>query len=229
MKNVTEWSLQFDQLYNNITSNQAPGLTEYEKSVFLTNAQESVVVKLYNGSLPASFEATEELTSYLDALVKQEECTEDYSCTKVVPESKVYSLPNDLLFRTLELCYINVPGCGEMLADVVPITQDEYWRTSRNPFKNANERRVLRLSFADAVSTADNMYYSGYSELISKYDISKYIVRYISRPEPIILVDLDDDLSINGATKANTCKLNEHLHQTILAEAVKMAKAVWVA
>ena len=33
-----EFSLEFDILYNNITSNQAPGLTEYEKSVFLTKA-----------------------------------------------------------------------------------------------------------------------------------------------------------------------------------------------
>ena len=33
---ITEFSNQFDVLYNNITSNQAPGLNEYEKSVFLT-------------------------------------------------------------------------------------------------------------------------------------------------------------------------------------------------
>ena len=33
-----EFNNQFDVLYNNITSNQAPGLNEYEKSVFLTKA-----------------------------------------------------------------------------------------------------------------------------------------------------------------------------------------------
>lgn len=38
-----EFSDQFDVLYNNITSNQAPGLTEYEKSVFLTKAQNEIV------------------------------------------------------------------------------------------------------------------------------------------------------------------------------------------
>ena len=32
--NNTEFSNQFDVFYNNITSNQAPGLNEYEKSVF---------------------------------------------------------------------------------------------------------------------------------------------------------------------------------------------------
>lgn len=38
-----EFSDQFDVLYNNITSNQAPGLDEYEKSVFLTKAQNEIV------------------------------------------------------------------------------------------------------------------------------------------------------------------------------------------
>ena len=38
-----EFSLEFDLLYNNISSNQAPGLTEYEKSTFLTQAQEEIV------------------------------------------------------------------------------------------------------------------------------------------------------------------------------------------
>lgn len=38
-----EFSNEFDVLYNNITSNQAPGLDEYEKSIFLTKAQYELV------------------------------------------------------------------------------------------------------------------------------------------------------------------------------------------
>lgn len=38
-----EFSNQFDVLFNNITSNQAPGLNEYEKAVFLTKAQDELV------------------------------------------------------------------------------------------------------------------------------------------------------------------------------------------
>lgn len=33
-----EFSNEFDVLYNNISSNQAPGLDQYEKSVFFTRA-----------------------------------------------------------------------------------------------------------------------------------------------------------------------------------------------
>ena len=38
-----EFSNEFDVLFNNIMSNQAPGLDEYEKSVFLTKAQDEIV------------------------------------------------------------------------------------------------------------------------------------------------------------------------------------------
>ena len=40
---TTEFSTEFDVLYNNITSNQAPGLNLYEKSVFLTKAQSQLI------------------------------------------------------------------------------------------------------------------------------------------------------------------------------------------
>lgn len=35
---VQEFSHEFDVLYNNITNEVAPGVNEYEKSVFLTRA-----------------------------------------------------------------------------------------------------------------------------------------------------------------------------------------------
>lgn len=40
---IQEFSNQFDVLFNNITSNEAPGVNEYEKSIFLTKAQDEVV------------------------------------------------------------------------------------------------------------------------------------------------------------------------------------------
>ena len=67
-----EFSNEFDVLYNNIMSNAAPGLDEYEKSVFLTNAQDEIVIDLYNGKNPLgeSFESTEEIRRYLSELNK---------------------------------------------------------------------------------------------------------------------------------------------------------------
>ena len=72
MKTVDEWSVEFDRLYDNIMSNRAPGLEPYEKSMFLTRAQEAVVIALYSGTLGEAFESTEAVTKYLSTLVRQD-------------------------------------------------------------------------------------------------------------------------------------------------------------
>lgn len=45
---ANEMSNEFDVIFNNITSNQAPGLDEYEKSVFLTKAQDELVRQYFS-------------------------------------------------------------------------------------------------------------------------------------------------------------------------------------
>ena len=45
---LSEFSNEFDLFYNNIMSNAAPGLTEYEKSVFLTKAQDDIIKAYFN-------------------------------------------------------------------------------------------------------------------------------------------------------------------------------------
>ena len=53
--------------------------------------------------------------------------------------------------------------------------------------------------------------------------MEKYLVRYLSRPTPIILIDLTDNLSINGVSVKTECKLNPVIHRAILERAVKLA------
>lgn len=235
MKTVDEWLQAFNLLYNNIASDKAPGLEPYEISKFLTDAQLSIVIALYKGSFGNAFEATEDNTEYLSTLVRQAS-VQDGSIAKsdvaphIVEGSVVYKLPSDILFRTLELCKIT-KDCHDkesiLTVAVVPVTQDEFQRTVRNPFKKQNRDRVLRLSSAANASGAEGYEQVLYSELISDYPIADYIVRYICRPEPIILEDLVL-LSIDGKQNAQTCLLPESLHQTILAEAVRLAKASWL-
>jgi hypothetical protein len=62
---VGEFSREFDILYNNIMSNAAPGIDDYEKSVFLTKAQEEVVTAIYEGS----FENSERYRESINSLV----------------------------------------------------------------------------------------------------------------------------------------------------------------
>lgn len=216
-----EFSTEFDILYNNISANTAaPGVNEYEKSVFLTQAQEALVLSIYNGQFNEdSFESTEEVSDYINTLVRQSKITDTIKGNGISENSVFYKLPTDLWFITYESVILRDEslGCKNGQEVIVkPVTQDRYYSISKNPFRRANDRRVLRLLYEDKI------------ELISKYKIESYLVRYLSKPEPIILEDLSSyGVTINGKTKITECKLNPVVHRLILNKAVQLAKSIW--
>ena len=73
-----EFSNEFDTLLNSYSNTALFGkpsnieLDEYEKSIFLTKAQEEIIINIYNGknSFKDSFERTEEIRRYLSNLIK---------------------------------------------------------------------------------------------------------------------------------------------------------------
>ena len=218
-----EFSNEFDILinsYNTTELGQVQGrleFDEYEKSIFLTKAQEELVISLYDGrnSSGESFENTEEARRSLSSLVKTYITTTQLTGnTGLSTYSKFYSLPIDLWYITYET--ITIDDSSSCLNNqeliVTPVTQDAYYKQNKNPFKRANNRRALRLDAGDNIA-----------EIISKYTISKYLVRYLSEPSPIITASLTDNLSINGVAVKSECKLNPVIHRTILERAVKMA------
>ena len=200
-------------------SKQTVTLDEYEKSVFLTKAQEELVFSLYNGRNPLgeSFEETEELRRYLSNLVVEDH-PEQTSCGDMIgvsPKSTFYQLNDDVWFITYEA--ITVKGGGGChdgsVLDVIPVTQDEYHRIKRNPFRGFNSRRALRLDLADNVV-----------EIVSQYSVKDYYIRYVRKLKPIILEDLTKDgLSIEGETSVTECELHQALHRMILERAVNLA------
>lgn len=229
---LNELSVEFDLLYNNISSNQAPGLTEYEKSVFLTQAQEAVILELYKGVAGDSFESTEEVTRYLNSLVK--------SKNAVIPKVSNLDKPfnanisiydfdlkeiTDLWFITYQSASILKNNCTRDVI-VVPTTQDAMYREMQNPFKGPNENRVLVSSEED------------FQKVYTKYPLNNYYIKYLAKPYPIILEDLAEEdeegnpigeyLTINKEYKSKEIDwLPEILHRTILLRAVQIAKAVW--
>lgn len=215
-----EFSNEFDILLNSYSSKdqQSINVDEYEKSVFLTKAQEDLIISVYNGknSTYESFEQTEEIRRYLSNIVKTIEATRyDNTSVWITSNSYLYEIPKDLWFITYEYAILNdskLPCKQNINALVIPVTQDEFYRVYNNPFKGPSNKRVLRLD-------SDN----NIIELISKYNIDKYVIRYISKPTPIILEDLTEDLSINGESKKTECILNTSLHRKILDRAVLLA------
>ena len=72
---TTEFSNEFDILYDNVASKSAPGLDLYEKSVFLTKAQLEIVKNHYlnQNKYQASFEGNEKRRIDLKELIKNYE------------------------------------------------------------------------------------------------------------------------------------------------------------
>ena len=192
---------------------------EYEKSFYLTKAQEEIVINFYNGKNPYgdSFESTEEMRRCLESLVKTKvySIEEQINGNGVSNNSIFYKLPKDIAFITMEQITYGDESLGcynGSTATIYPITQDEYSRIKKNPFRGPTKYKAIRLDCGDNIV-----------ELISKYKIKDYLIRYLSKPEPIILEDLPNDLTIEGEDKRTECKLNSILHDTILDRAVQIA------
>ena len=214
-----EFSDGFSTLLNSFGITPNITLDEYEKSTFLTNAQEELIIDIYSGRnviYGKSFEQTEEIRRYLSNLVETYETS-----TKVTgklglsQDSVFFEIPQDTWFITYEVAFLKDSrlGCLDGIeASVVPLPQDDLYRAKDNPFRGPSKDRVLRLDIK-----------SDLAELISKYNVDKYLMRYISQPTPIILVDLPDGLSINGISTESECELNPVVHRAILERAVQLA------
>lgn len=192
---------------------------EYEKSLFLTKAQESLCLSLYTGrnSSGNSFDETEELRRYLSPLIREArikpEEPQDSAHMGISKTSKYFSLPADLWFITYEAVSVSDGPCGdEEFMDVQPVTQDEYHKIKRNPFRGANHRRALRLDLPEQTA-----------EIVCKYNVTSYYIRYLKKLKPIVLVDLPPGVSIEGVGEETPSEIHEKLHQRMLELAVREA------
>lgn len=188
---------------------------EYEKSLFLTKAQEEVVKSLYTDS----FEKTEAIRKQLGALVQNK--TYSVLSTGKLADSFYHSLASldantwFVIYEQATSASSDIKCENEIAMDVYPITHDEYHKIRKNPFRGPNKRRVLRLDVGNLKV-----------ELIGTLPIKEYLVRYLTKPSPIVLVDLTDaNLKIDGVSIKTECALSSSIHQEILARAVQLAIA----
>ena len=218
-----EMSNQFDILINAYSQNIQDPLVfnEYEKSVFLTEAQEQLVISLYNGKndLGNVFELTEEDRRCLSDLVRTATISpitpESHQSLHIIKNSKFFKLPEDLMFITYESVKLESKedSCiHNKVIKVQPVTQDEFHKIKENPFRGANDNRALRLDIEGNVV-----------EIVSNQNIKEYLVRYVKRPSPIILVDLQSPLSIEGKHNITPSEVNPILHSKIINYAVRLA------
>ena len=228
-----EMSDQFDVAYNNITSNQAAGLTEYEKSVFLTKAQDEIIKNYFTANskgnnIGQGFDDSAKRQADFSILMKTGACqAASGTISKIDDRSTVYTYPNDVFIVVNESVKV-----GNAVKQVIPLRYDEYTRLMSKPFKRPLKNQVWRLINSGSMS-ADSAESKGtatkYVELIAGVGetVSSYSVRYVRVPAPIIVANLDG-LTIDGkGTKSNKCELDPILHEDVLQRAVELAKIAW--
>ena len=239
---ISEFSDQFDLLYNNITSNQAPGLSEYEKSVFLTKAEKEIVKNYFSpnsagNTLKQGFDDSAKRQADFSVLMKTGNCSQVSTNipSKIDDRSTVWNYPNDVFIVVNEVAYTShtteddpPKKIIDKRLQVIPLRYDEYTRLMSKPYKRPLKNQVWRLINSGSVSSSTA---TKKVEIISHAadTITDYSVRYVRTPKPIILINLTDDgLSIDGkSTQSTECEIDPILHEDILQRAVELAKVAW--
>ena len=184
---------------------------EYEKSIFLTKAQEQIVLELYQ-----ELEQSEENRKYLSNLIKTGNYVpigeQDETLINNTFKSYKVEIEDSVLFMIYEQCTLSDENncINNKIVSVVPTIHDDLDKVLKNPFKSPNNRKVIRLDFDNKI------------ELISKYNISNYKIRYLKKPNPIILVKLED-LNIDKKQEVSNGETNPILHERIVQRAVQLA------
>lgn len=224
---ISEFSAEFDVLFNNITSNQAPGLNDYEKSVFLTNAEYALVNEYFNpvtDNTNGGFDRTPRRQDDFSTLIE----TVNVNPTPVLPtplfdhRSNTFEMPA----RAWIILNEEVIGMDDNKTQytVVPISYKEYKRLMSKPYKLPLKGQIWRL----VTNMHQNM---PLIELIGKFPMAGYVykMRYVRKPAPIILEDLHQyNVSIDGWQYPSDCELPAEMHREILERAVTLAKIAWM-
>ena len=225
-----EFSNEFDVLYNNIMSNQAPGLDEYEKSVFLTKAQLEILKNYFNPKGNKYGQGFDENAkrqidfSTLITVAKPSQYTPTGDYVKFDDRSQLYKMPQNILLMLNETGINTVDGVNRLIS-IVPMNYEEYARLMSKPWKQPLKNQGWRLF--QSTGGVDFI-----SEIVIKYNssLADYKIRYVKRPNPIILANLADEysnVSIEGITTITECELDPIIHPEILQRAVELAKSAY--
>lgn len=231
---VEELSIGFDLLYNNISNVVAQGLTEFEKSQFLTWAQEEIIKNYFNINSNKNKEGlnnsikrdTDFSTLFKTISLSTGDITKPTPINNPI-NSKLtrFTFNADYLFILNEVCDLVKKDNNQNIIDritttVVPIHYMEYSRLMSAPYSEPKLHQTWRL-IGDQLVANKTVF-----DLITRFGwiIEDYTIRYIKKPTPIILTNLPTGVTINGVNTKSECLLNEVLHQEILDRAVELAK-----
>jgi len=237
---ASEMVTEFDYLYDMITSLDAPGYDNAEKSFFLSQAQENIIKQRYKPSgnkYGDGFEQTEKRRVDLSELVQNVlllTATDMQAFTGAynLPNGNFWKMPEDFMWSISEGADILLGSTNPKYActgtpykltnvKVKPKTHDEYQADVDNPYAKPYYDLVWRMdyqkeNYTGAITAGNKTRH----ELITDgtYSVTDYRVRYIRRP---------DDILYSGAPTGSTdCRLDPSIHREIVQEAVRIATSV---
>lgn len=230
MRSALEVRNLFNLKYQNLNSGVAPGLNDYEISLYLTEGKKQIIDYYYSDNLKGSIDENERVKKYLSVLVKPSEPIElndlldesvhfpGYYTYKVELENNVWRVLEERISRkTTDECLSSIRG------DVIPTNWDILRDTLENPFRRPNNKIVLRVDI-------DGCHY-----LISKSELNSYMYTYLEFPKPYIITDLNEFMTdfdledngnpntIDGISEITLNELDHFIDDLIINRAVELA------
>jgi len=234
---------EFVVLYNNIMSNQAPGLNDYEISVFLTKGQDEVLKNYanpkgnkYQEGIDDSLKRQIDFSNLINT-VSLVEASNLINYKRIDPRSQVYLMPTsnsssgytpEKVMFILNEYALKTAGSSNMedYITVRAISYQEYQRLMSKPYKWPVHNEAWRL-----IQTIDERNQE-VVEIVCKDTIpsNSYFMRFIRKPYPIIVGNLgiNSGVALDGFTQAMDCELDSILHHEIVQRAVELAKAAYI-
>lgn len=238
---IEDFSNSFDTMLNSYAFKSDYGdsgsaldiiLDEYEKSVFLTLAQDQVVRELLGDMSTRALTSLEEnrilhlgLTSLLqvqEIQIKAQKYAERGSYAYTLNANVETAFASSLAILD-ELIYNTNQTKGRHSYTVIPISFAEYQSKRSKPYGGPNRRHAWRVKTAGTTVGSEETVIIAPEALRENPTTWKYQCTYIAVPDPIILTPLGNGLTINNKTEAAGCMLPVALHYTILERAVELA------
>ena len=245
-----EFSSEFDLLYNNVSSNQAPGFTEYEKSIFLTKAQDEIIKNYFtnvqggNKYQQGIEDSRKRYADFSTLLTIAELSAETNNVTPFDERGKIFKFPDGstnpkvmiIITEIFKTALAESANTNDLKSyQVIPLKFDEYIRLMSKPSSDPLKKQVWKLMGNSESGNGSIEIVPHWKDKDNK--TNKLVLKYIRKPYPIILEDLSSQgLTIegykgtggytDGAAIENKpcCELAEELHPEILQRAVELAK-----
>jgi hypothetical protein len=241
---TAEFSRQFDVRFNNIDSNLAHSVTEYEKSLYLTQAQLEIVKNYFNpkgNKYQEGFDGSPKRDVDFSNIIKVQAIGTGTQATTTgavtgqtefgIKTLRVRITDNVMMVLNERFSFNGTGTPSSYIYDttVVPIDYKQYQTILGKAYKDPPLRQTWRFVRSGAITNGVSS--SLDVELITKSNFNialayVYYVRYLKRPVPIILENLSGQgLTIENISAVTECELAPELHDEILARAIEIAKA----